>query len=501
MPEELSKAAGIAFVRPAAEMPRASPRGRRQRSQTQTRLPSAPSQPESDFSAFLEVLRARCEVWRLEGSRDWRRECQVSQQDDTEEPPPASNTLHHVSRDQAVLSSEEKLNAEGNENEQVLPSYYQLNPTRPVASNEDSWSEAIIQAVDSASEQSARFATVADIAWMPTTIRVYGRQVQILNALGRVTFWRFHELCGSNFGPADYISMASMFSTFILADVPVLTALQKNEARRFITLLDALYEAKCKLLIRAAAPPDEIFFPETRSQANTEAVDPNSDGVYPETMSEVYQDRVSPFRPNVSTYQSSASTPSYESSPLPRSDEAAPIHTRRSILADEDSDFGPWYPSVRTNVPTSRKKEISSGTLRDLTEPPRQDGNSAIILDFQKTGAFTGEDEYFAYKRAVSRLWEMCSTKWWDRNEDGWWTPVRPELRIWEQRREAASLESSPRPSGAPEHDSPTSTSPFRTISEPPPKFSWVHAWGMMRWGKKAGRWGEGVDGVAAAKK
>lgn len=37
--------------------------------------------------------------------------------------------------------------------------------------------------------------------------------------------------------------------------------------------------------------------------------------------------------------------------------------------------------------------------------------------------------------------------------------------------------------------------SPFRTVAEPPPKFGWQHAWGMMRWGKKAGEWGKGVEG------
>ena len=39
-------------------------------------------------------------------------------------------------------------------------------------------------------------------------------------------------------------------------------------------------------------------------------------------------------------------------------------------------------------------------------------------------------------------------------------------------------------------------TSPFRTSTEPPPKFSEVHAWGVMRWGRKAGVWGRGVEGV-----
>ncbi|PQE27599.1 mitochondrial ATPase (Afg1) protein [Rutstroemia sp. NJR-2017a BBW] len=102
--------------------------------------------------------------------------------------------------------------------------------------------------------------------------------------------------------------MASTFHTFILDDVPVLTLLQKNEARRLITLLDALYEARCKLVVRAQVGPDDLFFPETKIQAPTptptsdSAPNDGQDAVYPETLSEIYQDQTSPFRPNISTY-------------------------------------------------------------------------------------------------------------------------------------------------------------------------------------------------------
>ena len=44
--------------------------------------------------------------------------------------------------------------------------------------------------------------------------------------------------------------------------------------------------------------------------------------------------------------------------------------------------------------------------------------------DFGKTSAFTGEDERFAYKRAQSRLWEMCGSRWWARSEEGWHRPL-----------------------------------------------------------------------------
>ena len=43
--------------------------------------------------------------------------------------------------------------------------------------------------------------------------------------------------------------------------------------------------------------------------------------------------------------------------------------------------------------------------------------------------------------------------------------------------------------------------SPFRTAREPPPKFSWTHVWGTMTWGKRAGAWGQGVDGLKDRKK
>ena len=43
--------------------------------------------------------------------------------------------------------------------------------------------------------------------------------------------------------------------------------------------------------------------------------------------------------------------------------------------------------------------------------------------------------------------------------------------------------------------------SPYRNWEEPPPKIPWTHAWGMMKWGKKAGAWGQGVEGLKDRKK
>ena len=49
------------------------------------------------------------------------------------------------------------------------------------------------------------------------------------------------------------------------------------------------------------------------------------------------------------------------------------------------------------------------------------------------TSSFTGEDERFAYKRARSRLWEMCGARWHERVDLGWWRPLPLEVRRWER--------------------------------------------------------------------
>ena len=274
----------------------------------------------------------------------------------------------------------------------------------------------------------------------------------------------------------------------------MLTLLQKNEARRLITLLDALYEARCKLLISAEAGPDDIFFPETRplsqdavgASGRTSTSAPADDGVYSETFSEIFQDQTSPFRPNVSSYESSASPPSYASSSMPTS--ASQLSAARSILADEDSDFGPVFGA-------GRRHGVSDGAPGAGNEIGRQTGP-----DFARTGAFTGEDEKFAYKRARSRLWEMCGLRWWERDGD-WWKPLSREARLWE-----GAVDDPTPPNGSPTVSEQTQAengslfrhgaSPFRTSQEAPPKFSWTHAWGMMTWGKKAGSWGKGPAGL-----
>jgi len=84
-----------------------------------------------------------------------------------------------------------------------------------------------------------------------------GRPVAVPRAAlsQHVALFGFHELCGTAVGAADYLTIAKAFHTVFLEDVPTLGVTDVNVVRRFITLVDALYEANVKLVVHAAAPP------------------------------------------------------------------------------------------------------------------------------------------------------------------------------------------------------------------------------------------------------
>jgi cell division protein ZapE len=93
----------------------------------------------------------------------------------------------------------------------------------------------------------------------PLTLRVKGREVVIpmfRNGVGRA---RFHGLCGQPLGAADYLAIAEAVKVLMLDDIPALGRTNFNEAKRFVTLIDALYEARVRLICSAAAAPEMLY--------------------------------------------------------------------------------------------------------------------------------------------------------------------------------------------------------------------------------------------------
>jgi cell division protein ZapE len=91
------------------------------------------------------------------------------------------------------------------------------------------------------------------------TLEVLGRQVHLPHASGGLLRASFASLCSVALGPNDYIAVAGRFHTVFLEDVPRLTPARREEARRFVTLIDELYEARARLIVLADGQPGELY--------------------------------------------------------------------------------------------------------------------------------------------------------------------------------------------------------------------------------------------------
>jgi cell division protein ZapE len=93
----------------------------------------------------------------------------------------------------------------------------------------------------------------------PARILVNGREVVLPKTAEGVAFCTFSELCDKALGPSDYLEIASRFHTLIISRIPRLGPQNRNQAKRFVTLIDALYEAKVNLLCSADVAPHELY--------------------------------------------------------------------------------------------------------------------------------------------------------------------------------------------------------------------------------------------------
>ncbi|SDY59052.1 cell division protein ZapE [Citreimonas salinaria] len=91
------------------------------------------------------------------------------------------------------------------------------------------------------------------------TLTVKGRAVELPRYHNGVARARFYDLCGHALGPADYLALTEAVRVLVLEDIPRLSRRNFNDARRFVTLIDALYEAKVRLIASAADAPESLY--------------------------------------------------------------------------------------------------------------------------------------------------------------------------------------------------------------------------------------------------
>lgn len=90
-------------------------------------------------------------------------------------------------------------------------------------------------------------------------IELLGRELDVPQAIDGVARFDFDALCRRPLGSVDYLKIAQRFHTLVLDRIPRLSESERNEARRFITLIDALYDMRVKLIASAAGEPDVLY--------------------------------------------------------------------------------------------------------------------------------------------------------------------------------------------------------------------------------------------------
>ncbi len=90
-------------------------------------------------------------------------------------------------------------------------------------------------------------------------LEVKGRNVTIPRFWAGQARVSFDSLCGTALGPADYLALTGAAKVLVLEDIPIMSPEKANEAKRFVTLIDTLYEAGVRLIASAAAEPEALY--------------------------------------------------------------------------------------------------------------------------------------------------------------------------------------------------------------------------------------------------
>ncbi|TPX68091.1 hypothetical protein SpCBS45565_g03327 [Spizellomyces sp. 'palustris'] len=281
----------------------------------------------------------------------------------------------------------------------------------------------------------------------------YGHQMP--KAADGKALYTFEELCGSEgkpLGPADYLLICQRYHTIIVQSVPRMGLAQKNEARRFITFIDAAYENGVTVIISADHSPESLFL------TTKDPVD----------------------------------------------EETADAFMHKEMLGDLMGSTGRG----------TRMKEAGEDRMSGLA-------------------IFTGAEEQFAFKRAVSRLLEMRSQLWASRVHSRVKVDFEPAVTDLPSGRQSSPPSPIPLPSEGnrtlspyydPRHDKiqqddfgdeasyrgylkmyqrfNPDKGPVKMDRESrKPRFADRHFWAMGDWGSRAGKWGQGVRAFLGGKK
>ncbi len=93
----------------------------------------------------------------------------------------------------------------------------------------------------------------------PMTLLIKGHKVDVPHTCGRSAWFHFNDLCAKPLAAIDYLAICEQFDTIYIDDVPVMNDVMRNEAKRFIGLIDALYDTRRRIVISAQTEPGGLY--------------------------------------------------------------------------------------------------------------------------------------------------------------------------------------------------------------------------------------------------
>jgi len=204
----------------------------------------------------------------------------------------------------------------------------------------------------------------------PETITVWGREVEVPLVSGKAAKFTFEELIGRATGAADYIELMRSYDAFIVTDVPAMTHRERDWARRFITFIDAVYESHAKLVLTTAVPLSQLFIGKGEIDNSLESV--------------------------------------------------------KEKVSDEGND---------AKKEDKKVAEMASGEHNDVDDVMRSlmDDLGMSMSMLKQSNMFSGDEERFAFARALSRLSEMGSQQWVERGLGMEHKGGREEMEGWQK--------------------------------------------------------------------
>mmetsp|Transcript_24894 Transcript_24894/g.59109 ORF Transcript_24894/g.59109 Transcript_24894/m.59109 type:complete len:641 (-) Transcript_24894:114-2036(-) len=194
----------------------------------------------SVFLPLVDALMEKLTIVEMNGTRDYRKQEKEKEEADG-------------------LSSSSSLSGSSNKEENTpplaLPSYLCTSTTTDVDNVTEILNDWFSKG-GGGGERTTTSTTTAREEHLPVAM---GRTIHVKKSNDLCAWFDFQELCHQPLGAADYIAIAERYDIVIVENVPQLSGHCYNEARRFVIFIDALYEAKTKVIISADVPRDELF--------------------------------------------------------------------------------------------------------------------------------------------------------------------------------------------------------------------------------------------------